>query len=324
MKLVFMGTPELARVNMEALLQAGFEVAAVFTQPDRPVGRGWKIEESPVKKLALEKKIPIYQPEKLKNNPGILEVLKNTKPDLIVVVAYGHFLPTEILTLPQFGCINVHASLLPKYRGASPIQAAILNGEKTTGISIIFISEKMDEGNIIAEKEVAIQPEETAGELEPRLAALGAQLLVATIPQIAAGKIKRIPQATKKIEPTYAPLIKKEDGLIDWNQPAETIKNKIRAFNPWPAAFSYLNNKYVKILRSVVPPETPTRPAATFLPGEIISISKKATLIQTGAGLINLQEIQPEGRKVMTPFEFSLGRSLKVGDVFATHFFQKT
>lgn len=309
MKIIFMGTSEFAIPSLKMLAE-NFEISAVLTRPDRPKGRGQQTETTPVKKIALEKKIPIYAPEILKNNPEILKILSH-KPDLIVVVAYGLFLPPEILNLPRLGCVNLHASLLPKYRGAAPIQWAILNAEKITGVSIIFINEKMDCGDIIAEKKLEILPEETAGKLEERLAVVGAELLKETLPKIEKDQIQRKKQDESLA--TLAPRIKKEDTAINWDEPAEKIKNKIRAFNSKPGAFSFINGKYLKIWAAAVSNEKAPAEAAI---GAIVKISQEETLVKTRDGCLNLKEIQPEAGKKMTPHQYALGHPLKVGDVF--------
>jgi len=240
MRIVFMGTAELSCASLETL--AGDEkyfVAAVITQPDKPKGRDLKLQPSPVKSLALKLNLPVLQPARARDEQFIAE-LRGLKPDLIVVVAYGHILPQTILDLSEFGCLNVHTSLLPKYRGAAPIQWAIANGETETGVTVMKMDAGLDTGPIISQRRIPILPEDDSATLHDRLARLGAELLAQTIPDFVAGKVQPQPQPVEGVG--HAPKIKKEDGRIDWNLPAKTIWNRLRAFTPWPGAFTFLRS----------------------------------------------------------------------------------
>jgi methionyl-tRNA formyltransferase len=240
LRIIFMGAADLSSAGLEALAHdAKFQIAAVVTHPDHPKGRGLKPQPSPVKSLALKLKLPVLQPECARDEKFIAE-LRALRPDLIIVVAYGHILPPAILDLPRFGCLNVHTSLLPKYRGAAPIQWAIANGETETGVTIMKMDEGLDTGGILAQRHTFIRPADDSVTLNDRLARLGAGLLAQTIPDYVAGKIQPAPQPAEGA--SHAPKIKKEDGRIDWNQPAQTILNRLRAFMPWPGAFTFLPN----------------------------------------------------------------------------------
>ena len=244
MKIVFMGTPDFARESLDAVYNAGYDIEAVVTNPDKPKGRGMKMISSPVKEYALDKKIKIYQPEKVRNNTEFIEEIKKINPEVICVVAYGKILPKEILDIPKYGCINVHGSLLPKYRGAAPIQWAILNGEKTTGVTTMYMDVGMDTGDIILKEEVQIGEDETTGELWNRLSKIGGKLLVETLKQIENGTIKRIPQGE---DFSMAPMLNKDMAKINWNeQTSEQIKNLVRGLNPIMGTFTFLDDKKIK------------------------------------------------------------------------------
>jgi methionyl-tRNA formyltransferase len=232
-----MGTPEFAVPTLARLLDDRNDVAAVFCQPDRPAGRGKHIQIPPVKALAVERGIPVYQPAKIKTNPEVRDIFEKTAPDACVVAAYGKILPEWLLAIPRLGCINVHASILPAYRGAAPINWAIANGERITGVTIMQMDQGMDTGPILAMRSIDIGDQETAPELSARLSTLGAELLSETLNSIERGQIKPVPQ--DDTQATYAPMLKREDGLIDFNQPASRIANRIRAFQPWPAAYTF-------------------------------------------------------------------------------------
>lgn len=244
MNIVFMGTPDFAQESLKAIDEAGYNILAVFTNPDKPKGRGMKMMLSPVKEYAVSKNIPIYQPVKVKNNTELVEEIQKLNPDVICVVAYGKILPKEILNIPPYGCINVHASLLPKYRGAAPIQWAILNGDKQTGVTTMYMDEGMDTGDIILKEEVSIGEEETTGELWGRLAKLGGQLLVKTLSKLEEGTAKRTPQGE---DFTIAPMLSKEMAKINWQEKtAIQIKNLVRGLNPIMGAYSTLDGKKIK------------------------------------------------------------------------------
>lgn len=241
MKIVFMGTPDFAAISLEALIEANYDIKAVVTNTDKPKGRGMKMLYTPVKEVAISKNIPIFQPEKVRNNTDFINKIKEINPDVICVVAYGKILPKEILDIPKHGCINVHASLLPKYRGAAPIQWAVLNGDKETGITTMYMDVGMDTGDMILTEKVQIGENETTGELWERLSKIGGNLLVETLKQIEQGTAPRIPQGN---DFTMAPMLDKEMSKIDWeNKTAEEIKNLVRGLNPIMGAYSYLNGK---------------------------------------------------------------------------------
>jgi methionyl-tRNA formyltransferase len=294
LKIIFMGTPDFAIPILEAITHCSlFTVCCVITTPDKPVGRQQKITPPPVKKLALKYKIPVLQPEKISQ---ARDQITDYQPDLIVVAAYGQILPKEILNIPKYGCINVHASLLPKYRGSSPIQFAILNDEKTTGVTIMIMDEKMDHGPILAQEKIAIQPNETAQTLHDKLARLGADLLIKTIPQYIQGEIKPQPQDESKA--TYTKILTRQDGQIDWQKSAQEIERQIRALTPWPGTWTIFNGKRLKILKAKV-------------------VNKKDEMaIQTGKGYLLLEMVQPEGKKPMKWEEFLRGIRKKANIAF--------
>jgi methionyl-tRNA formyltransferase len=306
-RLVFMGTPEFAVPSLQVLLEGKDQVVGVVTQPDQPSGRGMAFHAPPVKVLAAAHHIPVFQPAKLRI-PGVLEQLQAWQPDLIVVAAYGRILPTTILTLPPLGCINVHASLLPKYRGAGPIQWALANGETETGITIMQISEQMDAGDILLQKALPIAENDTGGSLHDKLARLGAEALQEVIRLLKAGQLTPRPQ--NEAEVTYAPLIKKEDGRINWNLDAVVIERRVRAFNPWPSAYTTLNGKLLKILAAQIEPSPRSFQAA---PGTIIEVTPVTVSVATGNGVLALLEIQLEGKKRLSVEEFLRGHPIELG-----------
>ncbi len=281
---------------------------AVVTQPDREKGRGRKVVISPVKELALQHGLHILQPERAKGE-AFQEEIRGLQPDLIVVVAYGQILPKSILSIPKFGAVNVHASLLPKYRGAAPIAWAILKGEKVTGVTTMMMDEGMDTGDILFQAEVPIGDEETCDRLHDRLASSGAQLLLETLEKMKTGDIRPIPQDHSKA--TYAPPLKKEDGHIDWGKGAKDIDRQIRAFNPWPGAFTKWGDQLLKIFKGEVKEETPTGK-----PGAVVWAGLDFVEVETGKGSFRIQEVQLEGRRRMTLREFLLGHPISVGTVF--------
>jgi methionyl-tRNA formyltransferase len=305
-----MGTPDLARVSLQALLTGrDFQVLAVVTQPDRPKGRDLKLTPSPVKELALTSKLPVFQPERARNEDFIQEVRKS-KPDLIVVAAFGQILPQSILDLPQFGCINVHTSLLPKYRGAAPIQWAILNDDGETGVTIMKMDAGMDTGAILTQEKTPIHESDNAQSLHDRLATIGAELLVRTIPDYVAGKIAERPQPTKGI--SYAPKIKKQDGEIDWTQPARAIWNRVRGLVPWPGAYTHVPAQpkpyLLKIWEAEVVRETGS-------PGQILSADKPGIVVGCGQDALRIRELQLEGGKRLKAQQFLAGHPLKPGQI---------
>ena len=309
MKILFMGTPEPAAKCLEALINSSHEVVAVITQPDRPKGRGLNVAISPVKELALKNKIEVFQPEKIKDKAAI-DLVRKISPDLIVVAAYGKILPKEIINMPKYGSINVHASLLPKYRGAAPIQWAILNGEKETGITIQKVFEALDTGDIILQEKVTIEPGDNSHSLTRKLFVIGSKLLVEAVDQIESGKVKYIKQEEKKA--TYAAILKKEDGIIDWKKTADEVLNKVRALNPWPGAYTYYKGKTLKIISA----EEFDMGGAQCIAGQISTIIKNEGFI-VGAcnGLLLIKKVQPESGKEMSAYQFALGHKLSAGDI---------
>ena len=247
MRILFMGTPDIARESLDNLYNAGYEICGVVTPPDRPSGRGMKLIPCPVKEYALEKGLKLFQPEKITNNTEFKDAIKELNPDLVCVVSYGVILPKSFLKIPKHGCINVHPSMLPKYRGAAPIQWAILNGDEKTGVTIMYLDEGMDSGDIIVQEEVDIDPDETTGELWNRLSTIGARLLKESVDKIADGTVKATPQPE---EYTLAPMLSKEMAKIEWNEKtAQEIKNLVRGLNPILGTYSFLNGKKVKLWR---------------------------------------------------------------------------
>jgi methionyl-tRNA formyltransferase len=304
LKIVFFGTPEFAVPSLRALLAGSDPLVGVVCQPDKPAGRGQQLAAPPVKRVALEAGVQVLQPQKLRT-PDFAELLRPLAPDLIVVAAYGKILPKSILDLPRHGCINVHASLLPKYRGAAPIQWAILRGEERSGVTIMQMNERMDAGDILLQRETPIGPDETHGELQARLAELGAAALIEALARLRAGTLTAVPQC--EADMTLAPMIKKEDGRIDWTQPAVAIACMVRAFNPWPSAFTFLGDKLLKIHKAHA-----TAAAGTASPGTITALHDGIS-IATGSGTLVLQELQLEGRKRLSAADFVRGGHITVG-----------
>jgi len=308
LRIIFMGTPELAAASLAALLrEPAFQLIAVVTQPDRPKGRDLKLQPSPVKELALSAGLPVLQPLKTRDETFIAE-LRTLQPDLIAVAAFGQILPKAILDLPRLGCLNVHTSLLPKYRGASPIQSAILNGETETGVTIMKMDVGLDTGDILTQRTTPIRDEDDAATLHDRLAQLGAGLLVETIPAYAAGTIQ--PRTQPHDLATHVAKIKKEDGRIDWSQPARAIWNRIRAFTPWPGAFTSLPGATQPVLLKLWQAEVTAQNGAA---GEVLTADKSGILIGCGEGSLRLTSLQREGGRRMTAVEFLAGNPLKPG-----------
>lgn len=308
-KIIFFGTPHFAAIILKKLISSSYRPQGVVTQPDKKVGRKQKIIFSPVKKLAVENNLPLLQFSKL-DEKAILKI-KELEPDLIVVAAYGKFLPSKILTLPKFGAINIHPSLLPKYRGPSPVQAAILNDEKETGVSIIKMTEKMDAGPLLAQKSQIIYNQDNAQTLSEKLANLGGQLLLTILPKIFEKKIRPLPQDETKA--TYTKILKKEDGKINWHDSAKNIERKVRAFYPWPGTYSYFhkNNQKKRIKITEVSLLNPSvRCAEHAKPGDLFQIKKEgktSLAISCGQGSLILKKIQIEGKKEISGDDFILG-----------------
>ena len=311
MKIVFMGTPDFAKESLEVVYNAGHEVLAVVTNPDRPKGRGMKLVASPVKEFAIEKNLKIYQPEKVRKNVEFIEEIKKLEPDVICVVAYGKILPQEILEIPKLGCINVHGSLLPKYRGAAPIQWAVLNGDKTTGVTTMYMDVGMDTGDMILKEETEIGENETTGELWDRLAQIGAKLLVKTLEQVENGTAPRIPQGT---DFTIAPMLDKEMSKIDWdNKTAREIKNLVRGLNPIMGTYSYLDGKKIKFWKVDALPNDNSNAEN----GLVIKVdSKDGLYIKAKDGIIKVLEIQGENAKRMSVQDFLRGNKIEIGSQF--------
>ena len=311
MKIVFMGTPDFAIESLESVYNAGHEVLAVVTNPDRPKGRGMKLVASPVKEFAIEKKLKIYQPEKVRKNVEFIEEIKKLEPDVICVVAYGKILPKEILEIPKLGCINVHGSLLPKYRGAAPIQWAVLNGDKTTGVTTMYMDVGMDTGDMILKEETEIGENETTGELWERLAQIGAKLLVKTLEQVENGTAPRITQGT---DFTMAPMLDKEMSKIDWEKKtARDIKNLVRGLNPIMGTYSYLDGKKIKFWKvDALPNDNSNVENGTVIKAD----SKDGLYIKAKEGIIKVLEIQGENSKRMSIQDFLRGNKIEIGIKF--------
>jgi len=317
MKIVFMGTPDFAAKSLEELIKANYDIKAVVTNPDRPKGRGMKMLYTPVKEVAISKNIPIFQPEKIKNNIEFINNLKEINPDVICVVAYGKILPKEILDIPKFGCINVHASLLPKYRGAAPIQWAILNGDKETGVTTMYMDVGMDTGDMILTEKVKIREDETTGELWDRLSKIGGNLLVETLKQIENGIAPRIPQGD---DYTMAPMLDKQMSKIDWeNKTAEEITNLVRGLNPIMGAYTYLNGKKIKFWKVEVAKNIgyDENNIKIFKNGTvIISDPRDGIFIKTKKGILRVLEIQGENAKKMPIQDFLRGNRIQEYEIF--------
>lgn len=327
LKILFMGTPDFAQESLKSIYDAGFEIIGVVTNPDKPKGRGMKLAYSPVKEYALEKNLKIYQPIKIKNNTEFLDEIKTLAPDVICVVAYGKILPKEILEIPKLGCINVHGSLLPKYRGAAPIQWAVLNGDKTTGITTMYMNEGMDTGDMILKEEVEIGPDETTGDLWQKLSKIGGEILVKTLKLIEEGKAPREKQTE---EATLAPMLNKEMALIDWeNSDANKIHNLIRGLNPIMGAYSYIDGKKIKFWKSKVLTKEEFFSYKTefeeyeakfnnLVPGTIlIADDKDGLYIKANGGVLKILEIQGENAKRMPTADFLRGNHLIAGMIFS-------
>lgn len=303
MRILFMGTPDIAAASLAAILEAGHEVCGVFTRQDKPVGRKQVLTAPPVKVLAETKGIPVYQPRTLRDE-AVQADIRTLSPELIVVVAYGRILPPEVLEVPPLGCINLHVSLLPKYRGAAPVQWAVINGDAETGVSIMYLDEGLDTGDILTVAPVAIGPEETSGELFQRITTQGAKTLVDTIAAIGRGEVTRTPQDHSKA--TQAPPLTKEMARFDFTRPAAELHNLVRGMNPWPVAFFEEEGKKIKVLQSRVA-------AGSGAPGRVLTLSPLT--VACGEGALELTEVVPEGKKPMAGSAWAAGRRLKPGDI---------
>ena len=312
-----MGTPDFAQASLKALYDAKYDMIGVVTNPDKPKGRGMKLVASPVKEFAMEKGLKIYQPTKIKNNEEIIEEIKKLNPDVICVVAYGKILPKEIIDIPKLGCINVHGSLLPQYRGAAPIQWAVLNGDKKTGVTTMYMDEGMDTGDMILKQEVEIGEEETTGELWERLASIGAKLLVETLKQIEKGVAPRQKQGDNF---SMAPMLNKEMAKINWSaKTAQEIKNLVRGLNPIMGAYTYLNGKKIKFWKVDVATEDEIMVEnLSFIRNGTVLVSdvRDGVYIKTKEGILKILEIQGENARKMTIQEYLRGNSIQEFDVF--------
>lgn len=306
-RIAFFGTPEFAVPPLQALLDGPDTIVGVVCQPDRPAGRGQQPQMPPVKQLAEEHRVAVAQPVKVKTDE-FPALLRDWSPDLIVVAAYGRILPRSVLDLPRLGCVNVHASLLPKYRGAAPIQWALLRGESTTGVTIMRMNERMDEGDILLQRAIAIEPAESYGELQRRLATLGAAALMEALTALHGGALRAVPQ--DHAAASYAPMIHKPDGAIDWRLPAVEIARRVRAFNPWPSAFTQHRGRLLKIHRARDLAET----SSTAPPGTVLEIGDDIR-VATGTGVVAIDELQLEGKRALPAQAFGRGGGLSVGDL---------
>lgn len=314
MRIVFMGTPDFAVGALQALIEAGHQVAAVVTQPDKPKGRGKELQMTPVKACAVAHDIPVFQPVKIKE-PEAVAVLRGYQADIFVVAAFGQILSEEILAMPKYGCINIHASLLPKYRGAGPIQWAIIDGEKKTGVTIMQMEKGLDTGDMLMQTEVEITPRETADTLHDKLAEAGARLIVEALPKIEAGQVT--PRKQNDAESCYAKMLTKSMGRIDWSMEAEKLDCLIRGLISWPGASTLLRGKTLKIWEEE-PADAASFEAQTAAkePGTVLAVEKDAFYVQTGSGTLKVTEVQPEGKRRMAVKDFLLGYPIKAGEMF--------
>jgi methionyl-tRNA formyltransferase len=316
-RIVFCGTPQFAVPAFKHILaQPDFQIAGAITQPDRPSGRGMKLSFSPVKEAALAASLPVHQPEKIRSTEA-QTLLEKLAPDCIVIIAYGQIIPARLLSIPKYGWINLHASLLPKYRGAAPINWAIVNGETRTGVTSMRIDAGMDTGEMLLQHEIEIDPKETAPELSARLAEAGAPLMVETLRGVVAGTLSGRPQDNSKA--TYAPLLKKEDGRLDWNCSAQDIYNRIRGFTPWPGAYSTFRGKTCHLWGEPVSKQTGSDDSGRidYLPGTLLQQKSQLHVACGNATILRLLAVKVEGRKQVTAAEFASGAQLRAGERFS-------
>lgn len=308
MRIVFMGTPDFSVPALKALVEAGHEVAAVVTQPDRPRGRGKELQMTPVKVQALAYGIPVYQPEKVKD-PAFVEILRNLQPEVIVVIAFGQILSRDLLDLPPYGCINIHASLLPKYRGAAPIQWAVIDGEKETGVTTMMMDVGLDTGDMLEKTVIPLDPKETGGSLFDKLSQAGGPLILSTLEKLKAGTAVRTPQTDE--DSTYAKMLTKSLGQIDWSMEAAAIERLIRGLNPWPSAYTFVHGKTLKIWDADVLKESSDGAA----PGQIIRTDPHSLIVAAGEALLSIRELQLEGKKRMDVETFLRGYTIEKGEI---------
>ncbi len=303
MKVVFMGTPDFAVETLKAIYEAGHEVILAVSQPDKPKGRSGKLQPTPVKEYAIEHNIPVFQPVKIKD-PQAVEYMRGFEADVFVVAAFGQILPQSILDIPRLGCVNVHGSLLPKYRGAAPIQWAVINGEKVSGNTTMLMGPGLDDGDMLLKSEIELSDDETGGSLFDKLAIDGGRLAVQTIEALDRGEITPIPQDSSLA--THVGMIKKDMGNVDWNRPAIEIERLIRGLNPWPSAFTFIDNKQLKLWKAIVTDESGEA-------GTIISVDKNSFTVACGQGALQILELQLEGKKRMSTGDFLRGYKLEPG-----------
>lgn len=314
MRIIFMGTPDFAVPVLQSLINSRHEVVAVVTQPDRPKGRGKNMQFSPVKECALAHNIPVMQPVNV-SVPEVIDELRAYEPELIVVVAFGQFVTKKIREMPKYGCINVHASLLPKYRGAGPIQWAVINGEKESGVTTMYMCREIDKGDMLLKDTVTLDPKETGDSLHDKLSMMGGPLLLKTIDQLEDGSAVRIPQCEE--ESTYAPKLEKTMGNIDWTMDADRIERLVRGLNSWPGTFTKIHGKTVKIWDcDVVCQETLTESQVAAMPGTVIVSEKDQLIVKAGNGALSLRMLQPEGKKNMTVDAYLRGYPIAQGELF--------
>lgn len=313
MNIVFMGTPDFAVPSLETLLSEGYHVVAVVTQPDRPQGRKKVLTPTPVKEAALRHGLPVLQPQRMRS-PEAVEELAAYKPDVIVTAAYGQILPKAVLDLPQYGCLNVHGSLLPKYRGGAPIQWSIINGEKETGITLMYMAEGLDTGDMIANSVVPIEDEDTSGTLFQKLSLAGAALLKEQLPLVIDGRAERIPQNEE--ESTYARNLTREDERIPWSDSSRAIYNRVRGLVPFAGGFTLWNGEVFKVWE-VAKPQDGASTGGSQAPGTVLGFTGQGIEVQTGDGSVILTKVQPAGKKAMEAAEFLRGGVLKKGEVFS-------
>lgn len=311
MKLVFMGTPDFSVGALEALQRAGHTVTAVVTQPDKPKGRGKEVKCSPVKECAVRDGLPVFQPVRIRT-PEAVEELRSYEADVFIVAAFGQILTKEILEMPRLGCLNIHASLLPKYRGASPIQQAVIDGEEKTGITIMQMDEGIDTGDILYQKELPIDGKETGASLFEKLSVLGAQAIVEALDLLGAGKL--IPRRQEEALASHVGMMKKTAGLIRWEESAVSIERLVRGLNSWPSAYTFWQGKQLKIWEADVEPQADTDRTDAG-PGSVAQITRDALRILTGDGIVEIKELQLEGKKRMTTHDFLLGVRIKTGEL---------
>lgn len=319
MRVVFMGTPDFAVGALEAIIAAGHQVAAVVTQPDKPKGRGKAMQVTPVKACAVSHAIPVFQPVRIREQEAV-EVLRGYQADVFVVAAFGQILSEEILAMPRFGCINIHASLLPRYRGAGPIQWAVINGEEKTGVTIMQMDKGVDTGDMLMKTEVAIDPGETGDSLHDKLAEAGARLIVEALPKIERGEL--VPEKQKEEDSCYAKMLRKSMGKIDWQQSAEGLDRLIRGLISWPGAYTGFRGKNLKLWEEAVASEAEMTAAGLSVredaaPGTVVGVSREALYVKTGDGILKILAVQPEGKKRMPVRDFLLGYPVKAGERFS-------